>query len=168
MHKIILFVFILLLSSCDTEIIENIGRNISWDTRQAKQSDYEGFRSRSTYLPIYSHIYSENGKSFNLTVTISVRNVSAGETLYLTRADYYNTDGKLVKKYLTHPICVKPLETIEFLIDETDSKGGSGANFIFDWAKEKEKNPPLFEAVMISTNSQQGLSFTSRGIPLEP
>jgi hypothetical protein len=29
-----------------------------------------------------------------------------------------------------------------------------------------DKNPPLFEAVMISTYGQQGLSFTTRGVQI--
>jgi len=41
------------------------------------------------------------------------------------------------------------LETVEIIIEDRDMEGGSGANFVFDWAIENDKNPPLFEAVMI-------------------
>ena len=56
------------------------------------------------------------------------------------------------------------METIEIIIEEKDSEGGSGANFVFDWAMKNDTNPPLIEAVMISTYGQQGLSFTTRGV----
>ena len=71
-----------------------------------------------------------------------------------------------IRQYIRKPIFIKPLETLEIIIEEQDTEGGSGANFIFDWAKTKDKNPPLFEAVMISTYGQQGLSFTTRGVPI--
>ena len=66
----------------------------------------------------------------------------------------------------TGPIYVLPLETIEIVIEDRDIEGGSGANFVFEWAMKNKKNPPLFEAVMISTYGDQGLSFTTRGIPV--
>ena len=44
----------------------------------------------------------------------------------------------------------------------TDS-GGSGAKFIVRWESTEPVNPPLIEAIMISTKSQQGISFISRG-----
>ena len=58
------------------------------------------------------------------------------------------------------------METIEIVIEEQDIEGGSGANFVFNWATLNDKNPPLFEAVMISTYGQQGLSFTTRGVQI--
>ena len=58
------------------------------------------------------------------------------------------------------------METVEIIIEEQDIEGGSGANFVFDWAIKNAKNPPLFEAVMISTYGQQGLSFTTRGVQI--
>lgn len=60
-----------------------------------------------------------------------------------------------------------PLETVEIVVDETDVEGGTGANFIFEWSKKDSTPEPLFEAVMISTSGQQGLSFTSTGIRIE-
>ena len=55
------------------------------------------------------------------------------------------------------------METVEIVIDEMDEQGGTGANFMFDWAMKKTSNEPLFEGVMISTSGQQGLSFTTQG-----
>ena len=58
------------------------------------------------------------------------------------------------------------METVEIVIDQDDNEGGTGANFIFDWKIKPDTNEPLFEAVMISTYGQQGLSFTTTGIRL--
>ncbi|MEM8603550.1 MAG: DUF3124 domain-containing protein, partial [Cyanobacteria bacterium P01_H01_bin.121] len=45
--------------------------------------------------------------------------------------------------------------------------GGSGANFIVRWGAAREVSTPIVEAVMISTQSQQGLSFVSAAKVIE-
>nr|WKN37869.1 DUF3124 domain-containing protein [Tunicatimonas sp. TK19036] len=119
----------------------------------------------SSYLSVYSEIYQlTQGLTYSLTATVSIRNISSADSVFITRADYYNTQGDLIRTYLDNPIYVKPLETIEIVIDERDKDGGTGANFIFEWATRKEELEPHFEAVMISTTGQQGISFTTQGI----
>ena len=56
----------------------------------------------------------------------------------------------------------EPLETTEFLINERDVAGGSGANFIVRWRSVEPVNPPYVEAVMIGTDAGQGISFVSQ------
>ncbi len=80
------------------------------------------------------------------------------------KADYYNTHGDLIRSYIKKPVYVKPMETIEVVIGQEDKEGGTGANFLFDWATTETAHAPVFEAVMISTSGQQGLSFTTQGI----
>ncbi|GGG55179.1 hypothetical protein GCM10010976_27560 [Bizionia arctica] len=120
-----------------------------------------------SYLSVYSEIYSiTEHRTINLTVTVSLRNVSTLHNIYLFKANYYNTKGDLIRTYFDEPISLKPLETIEIVIDEKDDHGGSGANFVFDWALSNNDHEPFFEAVMISTSGQQGISFTTQGIKL--
>lgn len=168
MWKYLLMISILVFASCNNKMIENIGRQISWDTREAALEEYNTLIKGKSYLPVYSHVYHiVKNRPFYLTITVSIRNISEKDTIYLLRSDYYNTDGKLLKNYLNKPIYINPLETIEFVIEESDREGGSGANFIFEWAGEDIKMAPLIEAVMISTNGQQGISFTTRGVKVE-
>ena len=61
------------------------------------------------------------------------------------------------------PVTLKPLESIRYVIPEKDKAGGSGANFIVEWKSDKSVNPPIVESIMIGTQSQQGVSFISRG-----
>ena len=49
------------------------------------------------------------------------------------------------------------------MIAERDKAGGSGANFIVEWTATQPVTVPIIEAVMIGTQTQQGISFTSRG-----
>ena len=120
------------------------------------------------YSHIYSHIYSDRESPFLLTVTLSIRNIDLKHPIKITIVDYYETQGKLLKKFLDKPVTLKPLESIRYVIPRSDKAGGSGANFIVEWKSDKSVNPPIVESVMIGTQSQQGVSFTSRGRAIIP
>jgi hypothetical protein len=90
-----------------------------------------------------------------------MRNTSDKDTIYLLRAEYYDTHGKSVRNYFDFPIYLAPMETTEIVIDEVDVSGGTGSNFIFEWKIPDNCPEPLFEGVMTSTIGQQGLSFTT-------
>jgi hypothetical protein len=139
-----------------------------WKARQTNVTDFSRWTQGATYLPVYSQIYQLHAnKTYDLTVTASIRNISQKDTLFLQRADYYGTDGQLVRRYLNHTVFLKPLETVEIVIYEKDRAGGTGGNFVFDWAAKSESEAPLCEAVMISTSGQQGLSFLTRGVKID-
>jgi hypothetical protein len=116
------------------------------------------------YVPVYSHIYSgDKEQPFLLAVTLSIRNIDPNSHIQITSVDYYETQGVLLKKYTVKPIILKPLESLRYVIPERDKSGGSGANFIVKWQSDKFVNPPIVETIMIGTQNQQGVSFTSRG-----
>ena len=116
------------------------------------------------YVPAYSHIYIGNRETpFLLTVTLSIRNIDPNHQIKITLVDYYETQGKLLKKYVEKPATLNPLESLRYVVPERDKAGGSGANFIVEWKSDKFVNPPIVESIMIGTQNQQGVSFTSRG-----
>tara|TARA_R110000851_G_scaffold157058_1_gene299639 strand:- start:10717 stop:11280 length:564 start_codon:yes stop_codon:yes gene_type:complete len=161
--------FLLLLSACEDPMkkqLATVDLTHDWENRKLNMNMPDSLLTKgSTYLPVYSEIYQQNKSfTFNLTTTVSIRNISLQDTIYIYKADYYDTYGTKIRQYLDHPVYVQPMETIEIVVDEEDKGGGTGANFVFDWATKKNKLEPFFEAVMISTAGQQGLSFTTRGI----
>ncbi|MCB0689949.1 MAG: DUF3124 domain-containing protein [Saprospiraceae bacterium] len=165
--KQILFYFTLMIlfATCIDDENAVAMRVVNFDERTANIQLIDSLITGKTYLPVYSHIYHfDNNTTHSLTVTISMRNISPSDTIYVQSANYYNTYGEWIREYLQHPIYLSPLETVEIVINAKDREGGSGANFVFDWAVHSEKNLPLFESVMISTSGQQGLSFSSRGV----
>jgi len=136
-----------------------------WESLTVKDLALDSLFFGKTYLPVYSHIYHcYDNQVFDLTITVSIRNVSMSDSIFIMTADYYDTDGDNIRQYIKNPVCLKPMETVEIIIVEDDTDGGSGANFMFEWGIKDGENPPLFEAVMISTYGQQGLSFTTRGV----
>ncbi|ACN14122.1 conserved hypothetical protein [Desulforapulum autotrophicum HRM2] len=121
-------------------------------------------RGQMIYVPSYSHIYIGNKERFLLlTITLSVRNIDPNHSIRINHVDYYETQGKRLKKCLDKPVILKPLESYRYIIAEKDQSGGSGANFMVEWASEIPANSPIVEAIMIGTQNQQGISFTSRG-----
>lgn len=119
------------------------------------------------YVPIYSDIYNKNrGERTLLTATLSVRNTSRKDTLFLTTVDYYDTAGSLVRGYLDEPIYLRPLESLDYVIEESDKAGGTGANFLVGWYAHTEITP-LMQAVMIGGLGHRAFAFTTEGIHVE-
>ena len=124
-------------------------------------------QTKKVYVPVYSNIYQRTRNDRTaLTSTLSIHNTSETDTLFVTRIDYYNTEGELVKKYLESTIYVNTFETIEYVVEEQDNSGGSGANFVIEWHGNEKLNP-LFQAVMIGGLASKTFSFTTEGVEFE-
>lgn len=116
------------------------------------------------YVPIYSSVFHyKDFRTYELTATLSIHNIDLADSIRLTRVDYHNTSGELLKAYVKDNIIVKPLQTVQFVIWQDDTIGGTGANFIVEWRSESNVRSPIIEAVMISTSGQQGVSFVTSG-----
>jgi hypothetical protein len=127
-------------------------------------SELKTAKGQLVYVPIYSHIYSgDREHPFYLAATLSIRNIDPKHAITLLAADYYDSEGKLIKKVIEKPTAIKSFASMRFVIKESDKIGGSGAGFIIKWQAEQSVNAPIIESVMIGTQTQQGISFTSRG-----
>jgi len=161
----VILLILMVLQSCENRKEFSSLDPINWESRQITIPTSDSLASGETYLSIYSEIYSQTEHiTHDLTATISMRNTSRQDSVYVERADYFSTSGELIRTYFDTPIFIAPLETIEIVIDETDRTGGTGANFLFNWKANLSTTEPIFDAVMISTSGQQGLSFTTKGI----
>lgn len=119
------------------------------------------------YIPIYSDIYSETKDvRFNLTATLSIRNTNLTDSIFIEDIDYYDSYGKKVRQYLDRVLLLQPMQSIEYVIAENDTAGGTGANFIVNWGSNSNAVRPLFQGVMISTHGQQGISFLTEGVSI--
>lgn len=126
-------------------------------------------KGQTVYIPAYSHIYhGPRNQAYQLTSTLGIHNMNFRQDIIVKQVRYYDSQGMLVKKFLSAPRPLTAMETIEFIIAEKDTSGGSGANFVVDWEAAEPVNPPLIEAVMIGSSSGLGISFTTRGVPMAP
>jgi hypothetical protein len=159
-----ILLLMLVIQSCQEKKEVSSIDPVNWSKRMIDRPLNELLTHGTTYLSVYSQIYSQSEhRTHDLTVTVSMRNTTLADTLYIEKAEYFNTAGKSIRTYFDQPIFIAPMETVEIVIDEIDQEGGTGANFLFNWRIKPESNEPLFEGVMISTSGQQGLSFTTQG-----
>ncbi|MDD9305034.1 MAG: DUF3124 domain-containing protein [Desulfobacter sp.] len=120
-------------------------------------------KGQTLYVPAYSHIYiGHKARPYLLTVTLSIRNIDPKAEITLFAIDYYGTEGHLITHYLEAPITLGPMASTRYVVPAPNKTGGSGANFIVKWKSNDQINIPIVETIMIGTQSQQGISFTSR------
>jgi hypothetical protein len=123
--------------------------------------------SGAFYVPVYSSVSMSQGKlRADFSVTLSIHNASETRPLVLKRVAYFDTSGKPVESYLTSPIALKPFGTIEVSIATTDVRGGTGANFVVDWAATGEIAEPVVEALMVGGVGSGHYAFISQGRPI--
>ena len=121
---------------------------------------------RTVYVPVYSSIYlgrDINQKMVELSATMSIRNVSSRYPLVLNFVRYYDSSGRQIRDYVESPSELGPLASVEFVIQQKDTEGGPGANFLVQWAGVADIDEPAIEAVMIGQAGNAGFSFTSPG-----
>jgi hypothetical protein len=119
---------------------------------------------KAVYVPAYSHVYMGPKKHiFDLSVTLLIRNTDPKHSITVTAVEYFDDYGKLAKRMINLPIKLSPLASTSFFIEESDTSGGIGANFVVRWHAERLVNAPIIESVMIGGRSGQGISFISSG-----
>ncbi|QDV55796.1 DUF3124 domain-containing protein [Rosistilla oblonga] len=124
-------------------------------------------QGQTLYVPAYSHIYQQGGDPRLLTVTLSARNTDQTHEIVITSVRYYDTAGNELRSLVEKPLRLAPLASTEFVIEQKDKSGGSGASFILEWKAGKPVTHPVVESVMIDTNNAQGISFVRSATVLE-
>jgi len=167
MKPIFYSLFILLVVvSCSKPKAPETKHRSSYHFEKVDKSTFE--KTEQVYIPIYSDIYFVDSKhTFSLTATLSIRNTSFNDSIYIFAVDYYNSGGEKVRRYNESTLLVKPMESIEFVVENKDDTGGVGANFVVEWGAKPEVQRPYFQGVMIGTTGQQGISFTTEGIVIQ-
>jgi hypothetical protein len=123
--------------------------------------------SGAFYVPVYSSVSMTPGRvRADFSVTLSVHNTSESSPLILKRINYFDTSGALVQAYLKEPVALKPFATVEIFIAVNDVRGGTGANFIVEWAATGEIAEPVVEALMVGGIGSGHYAFISQGRPV--
>ena len=118
------------------------------------------------YVPAHSSVAMSQGKlRVDFSVTLSVHNASETQPLVVKRIAYFDTAGKQVESYLKAPVALRPLATVSIFIPTDDVRGGTGANFLVDWAATGEIAEPVVEALMVGGVANAHYAFISQGRP---
>jgi Protein of unknown function (DUF3124) len=122
------------------------------------------------YLPVYSVIQygdrDRSGAAKDLPVSslVSVHNTDLDRPIRLLAARYYATDGKFLRDFVPSPRVLKPMETVEFLVERRDVVGGSGANFVIQWEAAAPVSPPLVQALHVELQTNRAIVFTTDAV----
>lgn len=128
----------------------------------ASSAEVKLSKGQTLYVPVYSNVFSGPRRlPFQLAAILTLRNTDPAASLRVKSADYYNSNGKLVRRHLDKTLVLGPLASSYIYIEEKDESGGFGANFIVRWDADKSINAPIIECVMIGATSGQGISFVS-------
>lgn len=122
---------------------------------------------QTVYVPVYSHVYQANGERLMLAGTLSIRNTDPEHAFTLSEVRYYDTEGKLVRDFVETPLTLKPLGSTDFFIKESDTTGGSGANFLVEWVSEHPVQEPVIEAVMVGRKGSGLAAFSRSGVVIK-
>jgi hypothetical protein len=157
---------ITVLFSCTQSKVTESNRHSDYHYTTIDQSKVE--YTEQVYIPIYSDIYYVDAHhTFSLAATLSIRNTSFKDSVYVFSIDYYNSGGQKLRRYNNSTLLIKPMESVEFVVDNADTTGGVGANFVVEWGSKQNAQRPYFQGVMIGTSWQQGISFTTEGIVIK-
>lgn len=139
------------------------------NTLESLELDHEVDRAEMdykdlVYVPIYSDIYVDPQNPNNLlSATLSIRNTSYSDSLFISKIDYFNTEGELVRSYIDNPISLLPMATLNYVIEKDDDTGGHGANFMVALSAKNKAVKPVIQAIMIGQFSNKSFAFSTDG-----
>jgi len=120
-------------------------------------------KGQTLYIPSYSNIIGDF-QHINLRANLIIHNTDPVHPITVIRIDNYDTNGKMVEKYLEQPLKLNALAATRVII-RNPKKGdeGAGANFIVQWKAENKVTEPLIECIMAGSLGTQGHTFSSQG-----
>jgi hypothetical protein len=126
-------------------------------------------RGQTVYVPIYSEVRHGNVAATGrtditlLSVLVSVRNTDPLNSIRVVSANYYNTDGVLLRNSLPAPRVIPPFGTFELFVEQRENLGGSGANYAIKWDATVPVSHPTIEALHSRFQAGYSVAFISRG-----
>lgn len=125
--------------------------------------DLDVTTGQTIYVPAYSEMRIAPNRTLDLAVTLTVHNTDFDHPIILTSVRYYDTQGQLLREYVTEPRQLAPLAATDFFVEAQEQSGGLGTNFVVEWVAEQPVFEPIVEAIMLNTANNQGISLTSPG-----
>ena len=94
----------IILVGCSGQSYEAASDQESQTTQAAARGDLSIFTGQVLYVPAYSEVYSATeDQTWDMTVTLSIRNANLDKSIFINSVQYYDTNGKLVTDYVESP-----------------------------------------------------------------
>lgn len=171
--SLLIFLSLILFLGCEGSQKQQ-GKNSKVEINKRQNSTYEYFKAtdekiddtfnkKGFYVPVYSHIYLSENNYTRLSISLSIRNTDSSDDLYVESINYYDTQGKLIKEYISQPHILKPMSSIDCVVNLEDMSGGNGAKFLVNVASKNKTYNPIIQAIMSNTQGNSSLSFLTEG-----
>lgn len=121
-------------------------------------------KGQTLYVPSYTSFMGggPGSHAFEAKPTIFIHNTDQNNPINIVRIDFYNTDGKLVEKYLQQPRKLNANSATRINVKELlKGEEGSGAHFIIQWQAENKVVEPLVQTWFVGAVGNRGYSYTS-------
>ena len=165
-HIVLLLFLFAALIACKNEESKAISDPlpISVNSKMLKIPDQGGrkLRGQVLYMPVYSNIPHLKKNDYNLSAFLAIHNTDLDHQIKITRIDYFNTDGRFIKSFISADQQILPFATMILPVAKED-RSGTGANFLVEWISDQPVNEPLIESVMKDLSGNKGISFLSQG-----
>jgi hypothetical protein len=122
------------------------------------------------YVPVYKSFYQSYGSTrdaYALTSTACLHNTDSKHAIVVYTIEYYDSNGKLLNKFIDAPMTIKPWNSREITLPHSTQPEDFGANLIVRWRAEQPVNPPLVEVLMVGQVLNRGVSFLTRGCEIK-
>jgi hypothetical protein len=117
---------------------------------------------QTLYLPC-STSYMSGDYSFNIKAAIFVRNTDPKHAINIVRMDFYDTSGKLVEKYLPHPLKLNLGAGTYFNVkNPLSGEEGAVAHFEVQWQAKTRVVEPIVTGLMLGSAGTRGYTFETR------
>ncbi len=127
----------------------------------AAASQVKMVKGQTLYVPSYTSIMAGT-HSFDAKPVVFIHNADQNNPINLVRIDFYNTDGKLVEKYLQQPQKLQANAATRINVKERiPGEEGSGAHFIIQWQADHKVVEPLVQTWFVGAVGTRGYSYTA-------
>jgi hypothetical protein len=122
-------------------------------------------KGQTFYVPCYTSFMSgsqADSYAFEAKPTIFIHNTDQNNAIDIVRIDFYDTNGKLVEKYLQQPRKLNANSAMRINVKKLlKGEEGSGAHFIIQWEAEHKVVEPLIQTWFVGAVGTRGYSYTS-------
>ncbi len=122
-------------------------------------------KGQTLYVPSQTSFMSgshSGSHSFDAKPTVFFHNADQNNAINIVRIDFYNSDGKLVEKYLQQPLKINPNSATRIYVKERlPGEEGAGAHFIIQWQADQKVVEPLVETWFVGASGTRGYAYTS-------
>ena len=121
-------------------------------------------KGQTVFVPLYSNIFIKDWEvNWKLLAFLSIRNTDPSNSITILAVDYYDTNGKLVRKHLSEPRQLNPMASADYHVKSSDTSAGWGGKFIVRWNADKDISEPVIESLITGALGTHSVSFTTQG-----